>query len=85
MNLEQKERRDEHAVYVISPNCTGCRLCSLACSFHYTKAFSLSDARINIMGVGNTYHFMVSFTKECTKCGECAKYCYHKVLNFSKN
>lgn len=76
--------KDEKKVAVISSNCTGCRLCSLACSFLYTKAFSLSNARIQIESVGKTYNFMIAFTDDCIKCGECAKYCYFDVLTFSK-
>ncbi len=82
MNAEKS--RKENAIAVISPNCTGCLLCSFACSFLHTKAFSLSDARIRIKGVGNTYQYMVSFTEDCIRCGECAKYCYHNALSFSK-
>lgn len=84
MSLEQEKIKKGNQINVISPNCTGCRLCSLACSFIYTKAFSLSDARIKVAVARDSYNFMVSFTDDCTRCGECANYCYNNVLSFSK-
>jgi NAD-dependent dihydropyrimidine dehydrogenase PreA subunit len=85
MHADQQKKAKKREIGVISPNCVGCRLCSLACSFLYTQAFSLSAARIQISPVQDSYDFMVSFTEDCIQCGECAKYCYNNVLRFSKD
>jgi len=82
MIVSMRQKNKQKNIAVISPNCTGCRLCSLACSFLLTEAFSLSEARIKVMRVGNTNNFMVSFADDCMQCGECAKYCYYNVLGF---
>jgi len=80
VNTEIKEAKKAHEIGVFSANCSGCMLCALACSFLYTKAFSLFEARIKVRRVGKTEEYMIIFTEDCTRCGECAKYCYFDAV-----
>jgi NAD-dependent dihydropyrimidine dehydrogenase PreA subunit len=63
-------------------NCSGCRLCALACSFHNTpqREFSLAAAAIRIGRVRNENTFQPEILDDCTGCGRCVSYCAYGVL-----
>ncbi|MEW6489778.1 MAG: 4Fe-4S dicluster domain-containing protein [Thermodesulfobacteriota bacterium] len=61
-------------------NCSGCRLCALACSFENTRAFSLAAASIRIERVKNENAFQPRVLDECTGCGLCVPFCEYGVL-----
>jgi ferredoxin len=63
-------------------NCSGCRLCALACSF-YTKRkreFSLAAASIRIDRLHNENAFSPQVLEDCTGCGMCVSCCEYGVL-----
>lgn len=63
-------------------NCSGCRLCALACSFYSTprREFSLAAASIHIERVGNENVFSPKVSDDCSGCGMCLSYCHYGVL-----
>ena len=63
-------------------NCSGCRLCALACSFHNTDEheFSLAAASIRIDRVGNENSFHPKILDSCIGCGRCVSHCEYGVL-----
>ncbi len=65
-------------------NCSGCLLCSLACSFFNTpqKVFNLSKSMIRVKP-GNGGRFEIGISADCTDCGICEKYCHYGVLGVS--
>ncbi len=66
----------------VPENCSGCRLCALACSFHNTPAreFSLAAAAIRVERVGGENVFQPRLTDDCTGCGLCVEHCAYGVL-----
>jgi len=63
-------------------NCSGCLLCSLACSFFTgKKEFNPSEAKINIRRKNKENRYSVNFLEECTQCGLCVNYCHYGVLS----
>jgi NAD-dependent dihydropyrimidine dehydrogenase PreA subunit len=63
-------------------NCSGCRLCALACSFQNSieREFSLAAAAIRVARVGRENVFRPRLTDDCTGCGVCVSYCEYGVL-----
>ena len=52
-------------------NCTGCRICEIACSFSHEEAYAPAKARLHVdFAWPNRYRPVV-----CTLCGLCAKAC----------
>ncbi len=60
--------------------CVGCALCQLRCSFRFTKAFGLSEAKIDIDWNETVYNYSISFSDGCDSCGLCVKYCVYGAL-----
>ena len=68
-------------------DCTGCRSCELACSYHHTGTFSPATSSIQINGLDKIPFLTMSFNKQennghlpCDGCNGlaeplCVKYC----------
>ncbi|MBI5013946.1 MAG: 4Fe-4S dicluster domain-containing protein [Deltaproteobacteria bacterium] len=70
-------------IQVAAPEqCSGCRLCALACSFYNTgeREFSLAAASIRIDRVRGENSFSPQVLEDCTGCGTCVPYCEYGVL-----
>ena len=63
-------------------NCSGCRLCALACSFFVSpeRAFSLSKSQIKVERIDGQNRFKVDILEGCLGCGICVDYCHYRVL-----
>jgi len=59
--------------------CVGCRICQLKCSFIFHQRFVPSEAYIQIEEVYGLKP-IITFLDDCTKCGQCAKYCPYGAL-----
>jgi len=64
-------------------NCSGCRLCALACSFFTfpDRVFSLSKSRIKVERIDGENRFKVIIEEDCIDCGTCVDYCFYGVLS----
>ncbi len=64
-------------------NCSGCRLCALACSFFISpeRAFSLSKSQIRVARTDGENRFKVGLLEDCLGCGICVDYCHYGVLS----
>ena len=74
-------------------NCTGCRACEIACSFHHKRAFSQSLSSIQIQELPERKGFNLSFFLKpneshipCDSCAKleipfCVKYCNPLMRN----
>jgi len=69
----------KYRINVVTENCTGCLRCELACSDAHTKAFNLSEARIQVMMSGTDC--TVRFRDDCVECGICADQCLYGALS----
>ncbi len=61
--------------------CTGCRLCSLACSGNRIGAFSETHANI---GISSSYHgddFLIT-PRLCNHCNTCVENCPSEALHY---
>ncbi len=59
------------ALRVIEENCTGCRICELACSFSHGGTYAPAEARLHIdFAWPNKYRPVA-----CTLCGSCVEAC----------
>lgn len=77
---------------IFSDRCTGCRICELVCSFHFTKAFGRKAGAIEVHRDEANGEFepiihkeATNFQKACDLCtGEeaylCAKYCFVRAI-----
>ncbi len=63
-------------------NCSGCLLCSLACSFFNTpeRSFNLSKSEIRVRRAKGRNRFEVEFSDACSGCETCVDYCHFGVL-----
>ncbi len=80
---ERSIDKEEDMIEVAAPqNCSGCRLCALACSFYNSsqREFSLAAASIRIERVGNESVFRPRVLEDCIGCGVCVSYCEYGVL-----
>lgn len=70
--------------------CYGCRMCELACSFHYERAFapeksSIKVSRDNLSGeIGLTVDSTCDFCKG-EKGPLCIEYCVYQVLKVARD
>lgn len=66
-------------VDVLASNCTGCRLCEMACSFRHERECSTTKSRIKILK-GKEWAF--DFPLLCTQCAEapCIESCLSGAL-----
>jgi len=63
---------------VVEKNCTGCRICEIACSFSHEEAYAPAKARLHVdFAWPNRYKPVV-----CTLCGLCVKACNTGALTF---
>ena len=69
---------NKYAMQIITPNCTGCRRCQLACSQLYTGAFNPVNAHLSVEILGKACS--VRFTDDCRECGVCADNCFYDAL-----
>jgi formate hydrogenlyase subunit 6/NADH:ubiquinone oxidoreductase subunit I len=63
-----------------SENCVGCLLCQMRCSFHFTKRFSFSDARIDIEWNEEQCSYHIDINGGCDRCGLCVAACVYGAL-----
>lgn len=78
-------QRKSQAIASDPSRCAGCLTCELRCSFHFTKTFNPSLARIRIRRLaGQAEEYEISFTPECNHCGTCARYCPYGALTQEK-
>ncbi|MDP6510851.1 MAG: 4Fe-4S binding protein [Dehalococcoidia bacterium] len=78
MAIPQAPLSKDHRFHIDPDKCTGCLLCSLACSFIKTSAFGLSHSLVHIqrdLVRGSHERFRISFDDGCDGCGLCARYC----------
>lgn len=70
-------------IVIKAENCSGCLLCSLACSFFTTteRAFSPSKAQIVVRPGSAETWFTVDLLPDCDGCGICVKYCAFDALS----
>jgi len=71
-------------ILIKQENCTGCRSCEMACSYHLTRAFQPSASRIQVIWDSEQGEMHLQ-KGECDLCrGEkeplCVKYCAPKAL-----
>ncbi|UCD85205.1 MAG: 4Fe-4S binding protein [Deltaproteobacteria bacterium] len=69
---------EKFTIRVNPGSCTGCLLCQLACSEHYTGSFNPSAARVQVDVSG--IDCSIRFTEECNGCGVCVDYCFYEAL-----
>jgi len=69
--------------------CTNCRRCQLACSYHHTRTFSLSNSSIEVVFNNKTGLIKWSIDTTCDFCGEekgemphCVKRCPTGAINW---
>jgi len=70
---------------ISSAECTGCRSCEVACSFHHSGAFGLSNSSITVRRDDQSGEIALSLASDCDGCrGEtiplCIKFCRREVL-----
>lgn len=66
-------------------NCTGCRACELACSWHFHKLFDPEKSSIRVYRLDSLGEVQIVLTSTCDHClGEdyplCVKFCAPKAL-----
>ena len=83
---DQMRSRTEK-ISTIPEACSGCRMCQLACSFSWQRAYNPAQSRIVIEEgevVDDTGPFRIAFTDECNDCGICVQYCFYGVLKLTE-
>jgi len=60
-------------------NCTGCRLCAMACSLYYEGVVNPLRARIKIVRKNHITEKIIH-THDCTRCGHCTTICSYGAL-----
>jgi len=83
MNKKPTEK-ETNLVFIASDLCTACGYCQLACSMAKTGEFNPALSRIRLSRVDGKERYAVSFTEDCDRCGNCAKYCFYGVLRGGK-
>lgn len=63
--------------------CTGCRICQLICSSIYEKKFAPEAAFIQIQDLYQLSP-IISFSENCTKCGQCVSHCLYGALEIKE-
>jgi len=66
-------------------DCTGCRSCELACSYHFERVFSPEISAIKVVRDNDTGEIDLTINSRCDLCsGEdfplCVKYCASEAL-----
>jgi carbon-monoxide dehydrogenase iron sulfur subunit len=74
--------------WIDSGECTGCRACEVACSYHHTGAFQPSIASIRVERSDTEGAISLALMDTCDQCiGEkepwCIQYCPRGVLDLS--
>jgi Fe-S-cluster-containing hydrogenase component 2 len=71
------DRNDAGILILETKNCTGCRACEIACSFHHKRVFSQSLSSIQIYELPQRKGFTLSFffkpSEDHVPCDGCAK------------
>ncbi|MHA2398547.1 MAG: 4Fe-4S dicluster domain-containing protein [Promethearchaeota archaeon] len=70
-------------IIVHEDKCTGCRICQLICSSIYEKKYAPTRAFIQIQ---DYYQLSptISFSENCTKCGQCVSHCLYGALEVNE-
>ncbi|MEN6463707.1 MAG: 4Fe-4S dicluster domain-containing protein [Syntrophaceae bacterium] len=63
-----------------SEKCSGCRTCSLTCSFSYFKVFNPERAYIEVIENEENGSFTLKLKDGCTACRICAESCPFEVI-----
>lgn len=61
-------------------NCTGCKLCQLACSAVHEKVFNPEKARLKIIHDYRDERIYIA-SKHCTFCKKCEEVCPEKAIS----
>ena len=70
---------------IASPvNCVGCRLCQMRCSFRFTKSFSFSASKIEVVWNEKQHCYEINFNELCDSCGLCVRSCVYGALTLEK-
>lgn len=74
---------------IMEKNCTSCRSCEIACSYHFKKTYHPESSKIKIHFNANTGSMKISIDIGCDHCeGEdeplCVKYCSAGALILKK-
>lgn len=74
---------DKSTTVIAEENCSGCLMCTLACSFFNTpeRVFNPSKAFITVDRKEGQNQFKVDFLDDCIDCGICSEYCHYGVLS----
>jgi Fe-S-cluster-containing hydrogenase component 2 len=75
---KQKGIKGKYRIISTPENCTGCRLCQLACSELYEKEFNIFSAHISIQDQDGQCR--IHFTEKCNGCGACTDTCFYGAI-----
>ena len=64
--------------------CVGCRLCQMRCSFRFTKNFSFTGSRVEVIWDEDRHRYDITFDERCDACGLCVRSCVYRALDLEK-
>ena len=79
------KKPEQELLNMKTSRCTGCKSCEIACSYHHSKKFGLSESSIKIFRNNKNGEIEYFFTKSCNLCKNeqipaCVEACYTHAL-----
>lgn len=83
MGFEEKKNIKR---WIDAGECTGCNACMLACSYHHTGRFCISESSIHIHRDYSNGQIEIELDSTCDKCAQepsplCVEFCYAHALD----
>lgn len=83
--MDFNKKPEQELLDMNTSRCTGCKSCEIACSYHHTKKYSLSNSSIKIFRSNSNGEIEYFFTKSCNLCKNeqipaCVEVCYAHAL-----